>query len=82
MDDVTHEWKGKEERWLEEKKALVAEAERIKELLKKKSAADEVSNNVDEGKIDPVVGNDSPKVGVVPVPAVLDKNSAPAGKGG
>lgn len=80
-DDITEEWKRKEAKWLEERKALEAESERLRELAKKKSAADEVSNNGDEGKIDAgkgneaVIGNEAPKAGAGVVPApVIDKN--------
>lgn len=58
----------------------------MRELVKKKSAADEVSNNTgDEGKMDAgkaneaAVANESqPKAGVGVVPApVVDKNTGP-----
>ena len=85
VDDVTQEWQRKEAKWSEEKKALEAEAERMRELVKKKSAADEVSNNAEEGKIDPgrgneaAIGNEPPKAGagVVPAPVVVVKNTGP-----
>lgn len=44
------QWKQKEDQWRDEKKSLEAEAIKIREQVKKKSATDEVSNNADEEK--------------------------------
>jgi peptidoglycan hydrolase CwlO-like protein len=85
------QWKEKETKWLKEKKDLEAEAERLREQLKnkKQSAAEELSNNADEGnRIDPkndagsaaAAVNESPKsgAGVLPAPVVVEKNADPA----